>query len=180
MPDLTSHAYELDVDDQQEDESGAFVTFAPALPVSSAVHLGGDSMPDLSLLADIFVDTSSTTTFAVAVPQHLSTLPIHDRSRRMFRCASSASMPEVSEETSLTLSTPEADVDTRPLSWTEHRYIEFSRSTIPIPSYPVGQTEAEADSERWRADVEHAAARLHREDLHLARVNSALFLPDYQ
>ena len=137
--------------------------------------VAGDSMPDLSLLADIFVDTSSTTTFAVAVPQHLSTMPIHDRSRRMFRCASSTSMPEASEETALTLSTSEPDVDTRPLSWTEHRYIEFSRSTTSIPSYPVGQTEAKTDSVRWRVDAEHAAARLHREDLHLARVNSALF-----
>ena len=175
MPDLTSHAYDLDGDDQQEDESGAFVTFAPALPVSSAVHLGGDSMPDLSLLADIFVDTSSTTTFAVAVPQHLSTMPIHDRSRRIFRCASSTSMHEADEETALALSTSVPDVDTRPLSWTEYRYIEFSRSTASIPNYPVGQTEAEADSVRWRVDAKRAAARMHREDLHLARVNSALF-----
>ena len=51
----------------------------------------------------------------------------------------------------------------------------FSRSSAAIPSYPLGQTEAEADSERWRGDAARAAARLHREDLHLARVNSALF-----
>jgi hypothetical protein len=79
------------------------------------------------------------------------------------------------EETALALLTPEPNVDTRPLSWSEHRYIEFSRSTTSIPIYPVGLTEVEADSARWLADAERAAARLHREDLHLARVNSALF-----
>ena len=84
-------------------------------------------------------------------------------------------MHEADEETALALSTSAPDVDTRPLSWTEYRYIEFSRSTASVPNYPVGQTEAEADSVRWRVDAKRAAARMHREDLHLARVNSALF-----
>ena len=103
MADLTAQAQGLDIEDHEEDELGASVTFAPALPISSvvhddqsfvdvAVHLGGDSVPDLSHLADIFVDTSSTTTFAVAVPHHLNMTPIHDRARRMFWCATSTSI----------------------------------------------------------------------------------------
>ena len=38
MPELTGQASGLDIEDHEEDESGAFVTFAPALPVSSVVH----------------------------------------------------------------------------------------------------------------------------------------------
>ena len=84
MPDLSSHAYDLDGDDQQEDESGAFVTFAPALPVLSVVYADPSDIgvigiaghladlvgewadaDDLSLPADGFVDTLS---FAPALP----------------------------------------------------------------------------------------------------------------
>jgi hypothetical protein len=38
IPELTGQAHGLDIEDHEEDESGAFVTFAPALPVSSVVY----------------------------------------------------------------------------------------------------------------------------------------------
>ena len=86
MPELTGQAQGLDIEDHEEDESGAFVTFAPALPVSSVVHDDhrvGDVIwwrqrPDLSLLADIFVDTS--------IDDHIcsgcATTPEHDACSR--------------------------------------------------------------------------------------------------
>ena len=91
----------------------------------------------------------------------------------MFRCATSTSIivPDDTEE----MPTPPNVSETRPVSWNEHRYMEFSRSSAAVPGHPLGQTEADADSERWRGDAARAAARLHREDLHLARINSAIF-----
>ena len=75
-----------------------------------------------------------------------------------------------------------ADPTMRSLTWSESRYLGFSRQafyrSVSFPDPPAGQSEisiAEADSARWRQDATRAAERLYREDLHMARVNAALF-----
>ena len=75
-----------------------------------------------------------------------------------------------------------ADPTKRSLTWSEMWYICFSQQAFyrsaSHQDSPAGQSEvsiAEEDSARWRRDAAESAARLYREDLHLARVNAALF-----
>ena len=71
-----------------------------------------------------------------------------------------------------------ADPTMRSLTWNELRYLGFSRQTfyksVSLPDPPAGQSDipiAEADGARWRRDAAQSAERLHREDLHMARIN---------
>ena len=109
------------MDELDADESGAFLTFAPALPSYSgsswAGHdTGGESMPHLTLMSDAYEDTFSTAMFAVAVPAHLGAVPLHDRASRIFQCASSTSTVETSAGSSSDTSTPHTDTPLQRLS----------------------------------------------------------------
>ena len=231
MPILTEQANDLEIDEQDTDESGAFITFAPALPTSSVGEradrdTGGESLPHLTMLSEEYEEPLSTAMFAVAVPTHLGAVPVHDRASRVFQCASSTSMVDEGAASSSSSATPHtdtplqrlgrmiihrqqlegvsmhtapevldaiwhvgapdammvADPTKRSLTWSEMRYIGFSQRSFcrsaTRPDPPAGQSEvsiAEEDSARWRRDAAESAAALHREDLHLARVNAALF-----